>query len=269
MAGNIATYGTGLASLASDSPDSFVGTGFVHVENEDAGITTGEQFADRLSDSASASCNNNSLISVIKDLVHSPTRSILMAVQKYIPFAPLAIEVVFKENGVGGFVRLPFQGHLRLLRCVVAFLCVALLTGCNKIHPGVHTSPSSWKNVINRKVAAGAAILTFEVVALEYILPCKRNALVRGVHISVQSYHGGHRKTLRNRAELIPVRGFDQLAFLQVYQHKRTLYRTNHERTKVLIQYQHSADHDCNIESIFQGTRQGIAVFTKNGMNEY
>lgn len=59
----------------------------------------------------------------------------------------------------------------------------------------------------------------------------------------------------------MPVRGFHHFAFFQVNQHECALDGTNHERTKILIEYQHSADHAGNIESNFQVTKQPVGHF--------
>src|SRR5690606_12901197 len=59
----------------------------------------------------------------------------------------------------------------------------------------------------------------------------------------------------------MPVRRLYQFTFFQINQHECTLNGTYHERTVILIEYQHSADHAGNIESNFQVTKQAVADF--------
>jgi hypothetical protein len=115
--------------------------------------------------------------------------------------------------------------------------------------------------MIDRKVPSCAAVLALEIVALEYILPGKINALVGGVHIAVEADYRRHRKALGDRTQPVPIGRLYQFTFFQVYQYKCTLDGTNHERAGILIQNQHPVDHDGNIESIFQVTKPLYPVF--------
>ena len=85
--------------------------------------------------------------------------------------------------------------------------------------------------------------LAFEIIALEYILPGKINALVRGVNISVQADDGWHWITLRHRMQFEPVRGSYHFTFIQKNQNEGALNRANHQWTIVLVEYQHPAVH--------------------------
>jgi|SRR5690606_24123437 len=113
----------------------------------------------------------------------------LVAVEESIPLVGLTIQLIFKKDRVRGFVRLPSQRHLGFLRRVVSFLCIALLASGNEVRPRIESATSLREHVIDGEVASRAAVLAFEVIALEYVLPGKRNALVGGVNVSVESYY--------------------------------------------------------------------------------
>ncbi len=111
----------------------------------------------------------------------------VMACEKRVPLACLTVHVVFQENGVRGFMRFSAQRHVRLFRSIVSFFGVAFFTGRSKIQPGIATTASAGYDMVDCKFLFCAAILALVIVALEYILPGKINALVRGVNISVET----------------------------------------------------------------------------------
>src|SRR5690242_11419613 len=109
--------------------------------------------------------------------------------KKRIPLACLAIHVIFEKNRIRRFVRFLPEDHVSFFRCIIAFLRIALLAGSDQVCPGINTTASTGHDMIDRQVFPGATVLTLMVVALEYILPGKINALVRGVNISIQAYY--------------------------------------------------------------------------------
>lgn len=98
-------------------------------------------------------------------------------------------------------------------------------------------------NMIQRKIFTGAAILTLKIIALKDILPGKINALVGGVHISVETNDRRHGITLGNGSQLVPIRGAHHLTLVQVNKNKSPLYRANHQGAKILIQDQYPVVH--------------------------
>src|SRR5690606_24536261 len=178
-------------------------------------------------------------------------------IQKCIPLVGLAVQLILEKDRGRGFERFPSQRHSGFLGREVPLLRIAFLASSDEVGPCIASTASPGEHVIDSEVASRAAVLAFKVIAFEYILPGKRNALVGGVNVSVESYDGGHRETLRDGMQPVPVCRLNQLTFLQVNQHECTLNGTNHEWTKILIQYQHSADHAGNIESNFQVTKAG------------
>lgn len=111
-------------------------------------------------------------------------------------------------------MRLAAQRHVGFFGAIVAFFGVALFARRYQVHPGIATSAGAGCYVVYGKLLLGATILALIVIALEYILPGKINALVRGVNISIQSYYRGHREALTHRVQLIAVRGSHQFAFV-------------------------------------------------------
>lgn|SRR5690606_2558853 len=161
--------------------------------------------------------------------------SILMAIQKCIPLVGLAVQLILEKDRVRGFERFPSQRHSGFLGREVPLLRIAFLASSDEVGPCIASTASPGEHVIDSEVASRAAVLAFKVIAFEYILPGKRNALVGGVNVSVESYDGRHREALRDGMQPMPVRRFDHFTFFKVYQHKCTLYGTHHERTKILI----------------------------------
>lgn len=104
-------------------------------------------------------------------------------------------------------------------------------------------SLATWNNVVQRKFFSGSTILTFKIVSFEDVLPCKIHSLIRSVHIAVKSDYGRHRKSARNRVKFVTVSRPHHLTFLKINQYECTLHRTNHERAKILVQYQHAIIH--------------------------
>ena len=148
----------------------------------------------------------------------------VMFAQKHIPFTGLPAKVISEKNRVRRFVGLSTQLHIGLFGSIIPFFCIAFFTRGDKICPGIHSSARPWRNVINRKIFFGAAILTFVVIAFKYILPGKINALVRGVHISIQAYYRWHRVTLCYRMQLVPVGRSYQFTFFEINKYERPFY---------------------------------------------
>src|SRR5690606_36381548 len=188
--------------------------------------------------------------------------SILMAIQKCIPLVGLAVQLILEKDRVRGFERFPSQRHSGFLGREVPLLRIAFLASSDEGGPCIASTASPGEHVIDSEVASRAAVLAFKVIAFEYILPGKRNALVGGVNVSVESYDGRPRGALQDRMQPMPRRGFDHFDSFGVYQHKGRHYGADHERTKVLMEDQHSADDAGNIEPTFQVTKQAVAVST-------
>ena len=115
-------------------------------------------------------------------------------------------------------------------------------------------------DMVKSQIAGGAAILALKVVALENVLPGKINALVRGVNIAVQADDRGHWETAGDRPQLVPVGGPDHLAFVEVDQNERALNRADHQRAKILIQYEYALVHpvkDITILWVYQQALTG------------
>ena len=75
--------------------------------------------------------------------------------------------------------------HARFLRRVITFLGVAPFASRDQVRPRVAATAGAGRNMINGEIFVSAAVLAFPTIALEYILPGKINALVRGVHITI------------------------------------------------------------------------------------
>jgi hypothetical protein len=167
----------------------------------------------------------------------------VMAVEKSIPLAGLPAHVVFQKDRIRRFVWFFAQGHISFFRRALSFFRIAPFARGNQVDPGVATTAGTRCDVIDREVLPGAAILALVVIAFKYILPGKINALVRGVHISVQADDRGHRKTLRHRMQFEPIGGSYHFTFVQKNQNERALDRAHHQWTIVLIEHQHPAVH--------------------------
>src|SRR5688572_24268221 len=123
----------------------------------------------------------------------------MMSIKKDIPVANLITHVVFEKDRIGRFVGFSAQGHVCVFGGVLSFFGVTFFTRGDQVYPCIRTASRPRYNVIDRQIFPGAAILTFMVIALEYILPGKINALVRGVNISIEADDGWHWKALRHR----------------------------------------------------------------------
>lgn len=144
--------------------------------------------------------------------------------EKRIPFTCLAIHMIFKENRIRRLVRFLAKDHVRFFGSIITFLGVAFLARGNEVGPRINTAARAWRHVIDRQIFPCAAILTFVIVALEYILPGKINALVRGVNISIQAYHGWHRVALGDRMQFVAIGGANHFTLVQEHQYKGALY---------------------------------------------
>ena len=82
--------------------------------------------------------------------------------------------------------------------------------------------------MIDRQILLGAAILTFVVIAFEYVLPGKINALVRGVNISIEADDRRHWIAGGHRMQLMPVSGPHHFTFLKEHEDEGTLDGANH-----------------------------------------
>jgi len=71
------------------------------------------------------------------------------------------------------------------------------------------------------------------------------------MNIPVQSDHRGHRISVGNSVKLVAIGRTYHLTFVEINQNKSPLHRTNHQRAKVLIQYQYTRIHDVKIKPIF------------------
>ena len=74
--------------------------------------------------------------------------------------------------------------------------------------------------MVDGELTTCAAVLAFEVVAFKYILPCKINALVRGVNISIQPDNRRHGKILRDSMQSVAVRRPYHFTFIEKYENK-------------------------------------------------
>jgi len=97
--------------------------------------------------------------------------------------------------------------------------------------------------MVQREIFFGSAILTFKIVALEYILPRKINALVGGVNISVQADDRWHGVALSHGMKSVAICRPDQFAFIKENKNKGALDGANHQGTVVLIKHQYPAVH--------------------------
>lgn len=167
----------------------------------------------------------------------------VMAAQKRIPLPGLSVQMIFQKDRIRGLVGFLAQRHVGFFGGILSFFRIAFFTGGNQVHPCIDTAAGTRGNVIDGEVLAGTAILAFMIVALEYILPGKINALVGGVNISVQADDGRHRVALRHRMQFVTVGRSYHFTFVQKNQNEGTLDGANHEWTVVLIQYQHPAIH--------------------------
>lgn len=179
----------------------------------------------------------------------------MMTGEKGIPFPGLTVEVIFEKDGVRRFIRLVPERHHGLFGRALTFLGITLFACGNKVEPIVAAAPGSRHHVVDGKVALGAAILALKVVALEYILPGKINALVGGVNISIEADYRRHRIGLGDRMQLVPIGRFDHLAFSQKHKDKGAFNRADHQRTVILIEYQNPVVHVGKIVANFLGTK--------------
>jgi len=152
----------------------------------------------------------------------------LMTDQEGIPFARLVIHVVFEENRVRGFIRLFAQRHIGFVGGIITFFGIAPFAGRHEVEPGILTATGPGHDVVDRQVFPDAAVLAFMIITLEYILPGKINALVRGVNISVQTDHRRHGVTVRYRMQLVTIRSTDHFALIEEHEDKGTLHGANH-----------------------------------------
>lgn len=77
--------------------------------------------------------------------------------------------------------------------------------------------------MIKRKIAAGATIHTFKVVALENVLPGKGDTLVWRTHVTVQADYRGHWKAPRDASQYMAVCRAHHFAFVEVNEDKGAL----------------------------------------------
>jgi hypothetical protein len=143
-----------------------------------------------------------------------------MTLEEEIPFFRLPIHEIFKEDRVRWFAWFFAQGHKRFFGRKVAFLGVALFACRHKICPGVLATLRARRDMVDGQIAFGPAILAFMIVALEYILPGKINALVRGVNISIEADHRRHGERLRDGMQLMPIRRSHHFAFVKKNQYE-------------------------------------------------
>ena len=146
-----------------------------------------------------------------------------MTVKKDIPVTDLIIHVILEKDSVRRLVWFSTQRHVGIFGGEFSFFGVTFFTRGNQIYPRIRTPSRTRYNVIDRKIFPGAAILTFMVIALEYILPGKINALVRGVNISIEADDGWHWKTLRDRMQLMTIRGPHHFTFIKEHEDEGTL----------------------------------------------
>lgn len=163
----------------------------------------------------------------------------------------MAIGMVLQKNGIGGFVRMLPQFHLGLLGGEITFSGVASFARCYQVGPGVRTTARTGYNVVQREIFTGTAILTFEIIAFENVLPGKVHPFERRTYVPVKPDYGGHRESVRHRMQFVPVGRPHQFTLVQVHEHKGALNGANHQWAKILIEYQHTAIHQGNIKPIF------------------
>ncbi len=65
------------------------------------------------------------------------------------------------------------------------FLALQRLQAVTRFVHGVSTFSGAGVGVVDGKLPFGAAVLALVIVALEYVLPGKINALIRGVYVAV------------------------------------------------------------------------------------
>ena len=141
-----------------------------------------------------------------------------------IPFSALPIHVVFQKDRIRRFIGLTLERHICLLWSMLSLFSIALFTGCHKIGPAILTRARTRQDVIDGQVFFRSTVLAFVIVAFEYVLPGKINALVRGVHISVKADDRRHREGLRDRMDLVSIGGSHNLTFFQVNKNKRSFH---------------------------------------------
>jgi hypothetical protein len=171
----------------------------------------------------------------------------MMTNKEWIPLTCLTTHMVFEEDGVRRLVRFLAQDHVCFFRHIIAFLCITFFTRGNEIRPRIHSAACAWHDVIDRQFFARATILTFMIVAFEYILPGKINALVRGVDISVQADHRWHRVAVSDGMQLMAIGGANHFALVEENEYEGALDGADHQGTVVLIQHQYTAIHECKI----------------------
>jgi hypothetical protein len=161
----------------------------------------------------------------------------MMAIQKDIPIADLVTHMIFEKDRIGWFVWFSAQRHIGIFGRVFPFFGVTFFAGGNQVDPRIRTTSRTRHDVIDRQIFLGAAILTFMVIALEYILPGKINALVRGVNISIEADDRWHWVGMTHGMQLMPVGGPHHFTFIQKHQDESALNRTDHKWTVILIKH--------------------------------
>lgn len=97
--------------------------------------------------------------------------------------------------------------------------------------------------MVQREIFMGSTILTLVIIPSEDILTRQVDPFVRGTYIAIQANNRGHRKTLRNGVELVPVGSPDHFAFIKVHQNKGTLNGAHHQWAEILIQHENPIIH--------------------------
>lgn len=179
-----------------------------------------------------------------------------MSVEIGVPLTSLSIEMIAQKNGIGRLMRLLPKEHIGFLRHEVSFPRVALFARGNEVRPRVLSSPCPGYDMVDGQLFPRAAILAFVVIALENILPCKINALVRGVNISVEANDRRHRKAIRDGPQFMAIGRPDEFTFFEVDENERAFHGAHHERAEILIEYQYPCVHDCKIKPIFELTKR-------------
>lgn len=59
------------------------------------------------------------------------------------------------------------------------------------------------------------------------------------------------------------VRRSNQFTFFEVNENKRPFHGADHQRTKILIQYQNPTIHDCKIKPIFETNKALLGLVVK------
>lgn len=155
----------------------------------------------------------------------------------------MVMDIVLEKDGMGWFEWLPSQRHAGLFGSEVSLARVASLAGGHQIGPCLTAATGAWQHMVERKVFFRSAILAFEPVSPENILPGETDDLVRLMDIPVEPDDRRHRERPCDRADPMGVHRLHQLAFIEEYQDKGTLHRTDHQRTVILVEYQHPAVH--------------------------